>query len=178
MKYVALLRGINVGGSSVIKMTALKEAAEHCGFGNVKTFIQSGNIVFDSNEEDTGKLAARLENCLLRELRVDSSVIILNREQLNKVLSEVPDEWKENNLRCYIAFIKEPVTSEDVKREIEPRAGVDFVKTGKGVLYLSTLLSGITKSGFSKLAAKRVYKGITIRNYTTSRKLIEYMEHE
>jgi uncharacterized protein (DUF1697 family) len=61
-------------------------------------------------------------------------------------------------------------------KEITLNEGVDFIAVGIGVLYMSTKLSGITKSRFSKLAGKKIYKDITIRNYNTTQKLLELME--
>jgi uncharacterized protein (DUF1697 family) len=177
MKYVALLRGINVGGNSIIKMTDLKSAVEKSGFRNVKTYIQSGNVIFESEEKNTAKITSRLEEALLKNFQVETRVILLTPSQLKKVISEIPGDWKNNNdIRRYVAFIREPVTAQDVMREIELREGVDFVKPGEGVVYLSTLLSGLTKSKLNKIMAKKVYRDITIRNYNTVQKLLAFME--
>ncbi len=177
MKYVALLRGVNVGGKSIIKMADLKEAVEKCGLINVRTYIQSGNVIFESDEEGAGKIAAKLEDSLLRAFNFEIRVIVMNRAQFTDILAEVPADWKmRQDLRCYLAFIREPVTVQDVIQEIKLTAGVDSVKAGKGVLYLSTLLSGLTKSGFSKLITTKVYKDITIRNYRTAQNLLELMQ--
>ncbi len=177
MKYVALLRGTNVGGNRIIKMTALKEAVEKCGFTNVSTYIQSGNVIFESDDKSVDTIAAKLEDSLFKHFKYDSSIIVRTHQQFKKVVSEIPIEWKtRNDLRCYLAFIKEPVTAQDVIREIKLKDGIDFVKTGPGVVYLSTLLSGLTKSGFTKLVGKKVYKDITIRNYNTAQKLLALME--
>jgi uncharacterized protein (DUF1697 family) len=177
VKYIALLRGINVGGNSIIKMKDLKETVEKCDFRNVRTYIQSGNIVFESDNEDAGQIEAELEKCLMRSFESDLKVILRTGEQLAKVVSGVPAEWNKNNdLRCYIAFVKAPVTAGDVAQEVEPKQGVDFVAAGEGVVYMSTLLSGLTKSGFTRLIAKKVYKDVTMRNYTTVRKLLALLE--
>jgi uncharacterized protein (DUF1697 family) len=177
MKYVALLRGINVGGKGIIKMADLKKAVEKCGFTNVVTYIQSGNITFESGEIDANKIAARLEDSLSKEFKFDSLIILKTRQQFEKIISDSPPDWeKRNDMRKYLAFVREPVTAGDVLREIELKEGVDFVAAGDGVLYLSTLLSGLTKSRFTKLINKKVYKDITIRNYTTAQKLLALMQ--
>ncbi len=177
MKYIALLRGINVGGNSIIKMNDLKNAVEKCGFTGVRTYIQSGNIIFESEEENNDKIVATLENSLSKTLKLDSRVILRTQEQLQKVVSDIPGDWKKrNDLRCYIAFIRAPVTAQDVLREVEMKEGVDFIKPGEGVLYMSTLLSGLTRSRFTKLITKKVYKDITIRNYNTVQKLFDLMK--
>jgi uncharacterized protein (DUF1697 family) len=179
MKYIALLRGINVGGSGIIKMADLKKAVEKSGFTNVRTYIQSGNIIFESDETGEDRIAFRLEDVLSKNFNISSRVIIRTGEQLKKILLEVPADWKtRNDLRCYIGFIRGPLSAQDVIREVELKEGVDFVKAGDGVVYMSTVLSGITKSGLTKLIAKKVYKEITIRNYTTAQKLLSLMQGE
>ena len=177
MKYVALLRGVNVGGNTLIKMSDLKKAAENRGFKNVSTYIQSGNIIFNSNESPEN-IIAKLEQVLTQRFNYDSAVIIKTIDQLEKILAEVPDDWKKSrDMRCYLAFVKEPITTIDVAREARPKEGVDFVKEGDGIVYMSTLLSGLTKNGFTKLITTKVYKFITIRSYSTAQKLLEGMEH-
>lgn len=176
MKYIALLRGINVGGNSMIKMSELKNNVEKCGFKNVRTYINSGNVIFESEEKNSEKIVVKLENDLSKTFNINMRIVIKTEEQLRSILSDVPEEWKkENNLRCYIAFIKDPLTTTDILKEVEIHEGLDFVKEGAGVLYMSTNLSGITKSGFSKLAAKKVYKNITIRNYSTTQKIFSLL---
>ncbi len=177
MKYLALLRGINVGGNRIIKMTALKEAVEKGGFTNVRTYIQSGNVIFEADEDKTAAIAAKLEDSLFKYFKYDSSIIVRTHQQFKKVIAEIPMEWEtRNDLRCYLAFIKEPVTAQDVIREIKLKEGIDSVKAGAGVVYMSTLLSGLTKSGFTKLIGTKVYQDITIRNYNTAQKLLALME--
>jgi len=177
MKYLALLRGINVGGNRIIKMVDLKVAFEKSGFTDVTTFIQSGNVVFSSDEKDTEKIARKLEDTVLQTFKINSRIVVKSYSQLKKVLEEVPSEWKkENDLRCYLAFIKEPVSASDVLKEVALKEGVDSAKAGEGVLYMTTKMSGLTQSGFTKLATKKIYKDLTIRNYNTSQKLLALME--
>jgi uncharacterized protein (DUF1697 family) len=177
MKFVAFLRGINVGGNNIIKMTDLKKAIEKCGFSEVSTFIQSGNVIFASDEKNMNEILNKLGDSLLGYFNYNSRIIVKNYDQLNKIVSEVPDDWdKRDDLRCYIAFIGEPLTAQDVRRETELKDGVDFIKEGKGVLYMSTLLSGLTRSRLTKLITSKMYRDITIRNYTTTRKILALMQ--
>ncbi len=177
MKYISLLRGINVGGNMIIRMSNLRAAVENCGFTNVSTYIQSGNIIFESNEKDKSIITAKLENELMKSFNYDSRIIVKTHEQLKLILKNVPTDWKKRrDIRCYIAFVKEPATPADVIRELTLKVGIDSVKAGEGAVYMSTLLSGLTKSGFTKLIHKKVYKEITIRNYNTCQKLLTLME--
>lgn len=177
MKYFALMRGINVGGNNIIKMADLKKTVAESGFTSVSTYIQSGNIIFKSEENDIDKITKKLEEALFKEFGFNSGIIVKTFEQLNKIISEVPDDWKKRyDLRCYIAFIRKPVSEQDVMRDIKLKDGVDFVKAGDKVLYMSTLLEGLTKSGFTKLVGTKIYKDITIRNYNTTQKILALMQ--
>lgn len=175
--YIALLRGINVGGNNIIKMSALAQAFEECGYTEVSTYIQTGNVLFATEERDTHEIAKTIETHLSKTFNYDSKIVLRSKEELKKILDFIPTEWKtRKDIRCYIAFTKDPVTAEDVSREIKLRQDIDFIKIGKGALYMTTLLSGITKSGFSKLVGTPVYKYITIRNLNTTQKILERME--
>ena len=179
MKYIALLRGINVGGNFVIKMAELIKLTESCGFTNVRTYIQSGNIMFESPGKDAGKIISRLEECYAKNFKFNQGIVVLSYGEFKAVANHVPAEWKSrNDLRCYIAFVRKPATPQDVMAEIKPKEGVDFVKAGPGVVYMYSLLSGITRTGFTKLAGTPAYKAITMRNYNTVQKLLELIQSQ
>jgi uncharacterized protein (DUF1697 family) len=177
-KYLALLRGINVGGNNIIKMTALQAVVEKGGYTKVSTFIQSGNVIFES-EEEVQNIVEKLEQTLSKAFYYQSRVVVVSYDQLKEIMLDIPDEWESRiDLRCYLAFVKEPVTVKEVLAEVKLREGIDSVKVGKGVLYLSTILSGLTKSGFAKLIGTKIYKNITIRNHHTIQKILIKMEEE
>lgn len=179
MKYVALLRGINVGGNSLIKMADLKAAFEKSGFTNVRTYINSGNVIFETNENDIQKITHKLETDLSKIFNLKLRIVILSYQQLENVLADIPAAWKKgHDLRCYIAFMKDPITPTDVIKEVQLKEGVDEIKAGKKVLYMSTKLEGLTKSGLTKLITKKIYKELTMRNLNTSQKLLDLMNKE
>lgn len=176
MQYVALLRGINVGGNNIIKMSDLKAACEKMGLKNVRTFIQSGNVIFESDETSSTKVTELLEKNLSKVFDYKSRVIIRTEKQYKKIIVEVPSSWaKRADIRCYVLFIAAPLTAVDVSKEIELRDDVDSMKEGTDVIYITTLLSGITKSKLNKIIAKKIYKEITIRNYNTTKKISELL---
>ena len=177
MKYLALLRGINVGGNAIIKMDQLQKIFVKNGFTNVRTYIQSGNVIFESDSKDKQKLTSEIESFLLNAFKINIRIVIVSDKELEKVLDHVPHEWKKTDeLRCYLAFVKEPTTTSEVLKEITLNEGIDFIQTGERVLYMSTKLSGITNSSFSKLSGKKIYQEITIRNYNTIQKLRDLMK--
>lgn len=175
MNYVALLRGINVGGNSKVSMIKLKEVFESYGFLNVKTYINSGNVIFESSKKKAIELENDIEG-LLEKTFFPIVVVVISEEDLNKVIAEAPKSWKtDEDLRKYVGFMKSPSKPEDVVKEAQLKEGIDFLDTGPGVIYMTTKMEGITKSNFSKLAAKKIYKQMTIRNINTALKLSELL---
>lgn len=179
MKYVAFLRGINVGGNNIIKMLALKEAFERVGFETVSTYIQSGNVIFESSEKSVTKITDQIESMLSKTFNYQARVIVKSHEQMKKIVKEVPDGWNTSDkIRCYVGFLSEAMNAKEEAKEVKLREGVDTLKAAPGVLYMTSVLSQITKSAFSKLAGTKLYKEMTIRNYTTIKKLLIRMEEE
>jgi len=176
MRYVALLRGINVGGNNKINMAELKTAVEKAGYTNVVTLIQSGNVIFDSNTKDQEKIAVHLEQVILKTFKVTSRVVIRSLPQMKKVLAGVPTAWAKDDIRKYVAFIKEPVTAAMVAKEIPVREGVDILDVGDGVLYMATKMDGLTKSGYTKIVGTKIYQDMTLRNFNTTQKILAVME--
>ncbi len=176
MKYLALLRGINVGGNNIIKMSGLKEAFEKNGYTNVKTYIQSGNVIFESRDENKEKHEFDIEEFVWTHFNIETKVLVRTKEEIERVVKEVPSSWNKDNVREYIAFVRSQVSQKEVFDEIEVNKGMDFKDLGHGVIYLTTKLEGLTKSKFNKLASKKIYKEITIRNFNTTKKILELMD--
>jgi uncharacterized protein (DUF1697 family) len=177
MVYVALLRAINVGGRNIIKMDRLKACFDEKGFDRAVTFIQSGNVVFGSDVRTPRALEKTIEAALAKTFNYSSTVVVRSLAQLRRTLAEVPPDWKtRSDLRCNVAFVKAPVTAAQVLLEIDARKGVDFVRPGQGVVYMTTLLKDVKKSGLPKLVTKKVYQDLTIRNYNSCQRLLALME--
>jgi uncharacterized protein (DUF1697 family) len=176
MKFVALLRGINVGGNNALKMSELKEVFEKAGYTHVKTYINSGNIIFESEEKESENLERKVEE-LISNYFFPLRVVVLSQTELQHVLSNTPSSWKKNmDLRKYIAFVKSPCTPLEVVKEINIKEGVDSIEAGPRAVYMTTKMEGITRSNLSKINTTKVYKEITIRNNTTAEKLLAIME--
>lgn len=158
-------------------MADLKLCFEQNGFQDVLTYIQSGNVIFESDEKSSAKLEKTIETALSKRFNYAAKVMIRSKDEVDRVLEEVPASWKNGeDLRCYIAFIKESLTAQEAKQEIPVKEGVDFLDAGKGVLYMSTILSGLTKSAFGKMIGKKIYQHMTMRNYATTQKIGALME--
>jgi uncharacterized protein (DUF1697 family) len=180
IKYVALLRGINVGGNNIIKMDALRKIFEEMGFSSVKTYIQTGNVIFDDIEKNKSKLTEKIEEKLLKETRSKISVVILTFSEIREVVDRKPEGYGEDieRYKYDVIFLIEPLTAKEAIKEFAPRLGVDKIYEGKGVIYSSILKKERTKSHLSKIIESRIYSKLTIRNWNTTKKLYEIMDEE
>jgi uncharacterized protein (DUF1697 family) len=175
--YVALLRGVNVGGKNVIKMAALAGCLKAARLENVRTCIQSGNVIFEASTGSARTLATRIEHAVSDRFGIESRAVVLSRNQLKAVLTKAPPAWSRGSgLRCNIAFLRPPLESAEALEHVKVTPGVDSVASGPGVLYLSTVISRLESSAFARLVGTPVYAEMTVRNYNTSRKILEMME--
>ncbi|MDD5189619.1 MAG: DUF1697 domain-containing protein [Dehalococcoidales bacterium] len=179
MKYVALLRGINVGGKNKIPMTGLKTCLEELGFHNVATYIASGNVILES-DKTASEIKARIEKALPVNFKLGDEVIkvlVLTREQIQSVIDHKPEGFGEQPEKYHSDTIF--LMGIDAARAIsvfDPREGVDRIWPGDGVIYSQRLSAQRTKSRLNKIMATPVYKSMTIRNWNTTLKLLELMK--
>lgn len=89
-KHILLLKGINVGGKNAIKMAALKSCMENCGFQNVQTYIQSGNVYFESLEQNTLALKAQIEQAIKLEFSLEISCLVINEKEFSSLITNNP----------------------------------------------------------------------------------------
>lgn len=173
MNYVALLRGINVGGHSLIKMADLKTCLAEAGFENVSTYIQSGNVFFSSNEKDEHKLAVAIEKIIEKTFELPVRVVVISQKRIDGIIAKVPKHWGDDaEWRYYALFLLPPY---DMKRAMsefgEPKPDIEMLDAGDGILYQATDMRHYGKTTASRLAGKPLYKQVTIRNYNTLRKI-------
>jgi uncharacterized protein (DUF1697 family) len=174
--YVALLRGINVGGSNLIKMADLKACFEKLGYANVRTYIQSGNVLFESTGS-TKHLHEEIESALAKAFQYEPVVVVRAYAQLKQAVQKAPSGFGADPAFKYnVLFIKEPASAADVLSAFTAREGVDKIIGGDGAVYVSTLIAEATKSRLSRLVGLPIYKSITIRNWNTTIKLLQLME--
>lgn len=173
--YCALLRGINVGGNNIIKMSDLKSCFESMGLSNVSTYIQSGNVLFSSDKSDKVKLVDTIETQLSKTFDYQSKIVLVSKKQLEVVVTKAPDNFGTDpeKYRYDVVFLKEPLTATEAVKSIKTREGVDTVIPGKDVLYFSRLIELAGKSYLTKVIALPIYKNMTIRNWNTTTRLVE-----
>jgi uncharacterized protein (DUF1697 family) len=177
-RYVALLRGINVGGKNLIKMPALKAAFEDAGFDNVSTYIQSGNVLFDAPDRGSAELTKRIEKMLAAAFDYIPTVVVRSRKQMRAIVDGAPKGFGSQpaTYRYDVFFLKEPLTAKAVMKHIPTNPAVDTVNAGTGVIYFSRLTARATASRVNRFVVSPVYKNVTNRNWNTTKKLLALME--
>ncbi len=177
-KYVALLRGINVGGKNLIKMPALKACFEANGFEEVATYIQSGNVLFASPETRAVELTRRIESMLGESFDYVPTVVVRNHRQMRAIVNRAPKGFgAEPGKYLYdVVFLKEPLLARVAMKSVQTKPGVDEVHAATGVLYFSRLSAKATQSRLNKLASSPIYPSVTIRNWNTTTKLLSLMD--
>ena len=177
-RYVALLRGINVGGKNAVPMPALKAAFEGAGFEDVSTYIQSGNVLFGAPVSNQADLTRRLEGLIRKAFaHYDASVVLRSRSQMRAIVEKRPKGFGDEpaTYRYDVMFLKASLPAKKVLSLAQPREGVDRIWAGTGVVYFSRLTSRATSSRLNKLISLPIYKDMTIRNWNTTAKLAELL---
>jgi uncharacterized protein (DUF1697 family) len=177
--YIALLRGINVGGNNLIKMTELKACFEANGYGDVSTYIQSGNVLFSSDVTDTNDLATAIERMLGATFTyAEPRVVVVSHAQLKEVVHNAPTGFgSEPALYRYnVIFFKAPLTPAEAAEGMEAREGVDAMHTGKHTVYFSNLIAKATQSRLNRIIGTPAYRFMTIRNWNTTTKLLALLD--
>jgi uncharacterized protein (DUF1697 family) len=173
MRYVALLRAINVGGRNPVGMGALRDCFERLGYASVRTYIQSGNVLFEAAATSSAKLTEAIEHALAARFGFAVPVVVLSAARLQAVVDRAPAEWaRRADLRRNVAFLRPQLTARQALAHIAARDGVDVVTAGRSVLYLSTEMSALGRSRLTRLITTPIYRELTIRTYDTCRKML------
>ena len=175
--FVALLRGVNVGGNQMISMSSLKKSFEGMGFAGVSTYINSGNIIFKSKEADARKLERKVEQMLLREYQLDSKVVVRSFAEMERLVESLPRNWKgDRDWRYNVVFLRHSIDSEEIVKDLEFKKDIEQVAYRPGVLLWSAQATEMARTSFVKLASCKMFKEMTVRNLNTTRKLYELMK--
>jgi uncharacterized protein (DUF1697 family) len=177
MKYVALLRGINVGGNKKVPMVDLKLCFESLGHNKVRTYINSGNVIFESSSASLDQLKSDLERSIQKTFGFFIDVLVISGPDFKKVITQAPKGFGQKPDIYYsdVAFLLE-ASGEEALEEFELHPEVDTAWSGKRAVYYQRLGEKRTKSKISKIMAKPLYKRMTIRNWNTVNKLAALLE--
>jgi len=175
-KYIALLRGINVGGNNIISMPVLREAFKKVGFCDVSTYINSGNIFFSSDDTGIEALQLRCRQIISETFKLDIPVAVITPKDLAAALNNAPEWWdKDKELKHNAIFIIPPANVEDIIKEVgEINPEYEQVGHHGQVVFWSAPLGLFSKTKWSKFVstAASARSKITIRNANTTKKLL------
>jgi uncharacterized protein (DUF1697 family) len=176
-QYVALVRGINVGGKNLIPMSELRTAFEDAGFGSVATYIQSGNVLFET-ARPASELEEAVERLLEGRFHVPLVVCVRSHSQLRDVVTTAPAGFgaEPGTYHSDVIFLRAPLTPATAMEVVVEREGVDRAWPGRGVLYFQRLSELRTQSRMSRIVGTPAYQRMTIRNWATTTKLLGLLE--
>ena len=177
-KYLALLRGINVGGNKKVDMKKLKVMFEGLNFDNVSTYINSGNILFSSKEKDIKKLTEIMEKEFEKVFKFEVKFLLRDSEKILNLCKSLPEDFtNDKNQKTDILFLWEEYDKKSSLNLIEINKDVDNLIYVKGAIIWNLNKMDYSKSRMHKFIGTIVYKNMTARNVNTVRKLNELLKN-
>ena len=171
MDYIALLRGINVGNSVKINMKELKTLFEQCGFSNVSTYINSGNVIFKSNDKKNS-ITENIEKALHITTGNEVKVLVKTKSEMVKIANGIPGDWQNNDdEKTDVAYLFESIDTENIINELPIKKEYIRLLYVEGALIWNVRREDYNKSHLNKIISHKVYKDMTIRNVNTARHL-------
>jgi uncharacterized protein (DUF1697 family) len=172
MTYIALLRGINVGGNNKIEMARLKAAFEQLGFTDVKTYINSGNVVFTASETSTSQLCRQVEAAIEKDFGLAVPTLIIDANQLAKIAAAIPADWtNDQTMKCDVLFLWSALDQPEVLEQLPINPKIEDVKYTAGAVIWRVDRTHQPQSGLIKIIGTKLYGQVTVRNCNTVRKL-------
>lgn len=177
MVWVALLRGINVGGKNMVSMKSLKEQFERLRFDDVRTYINSGNVLFRTSSTDARALERTIDRMLEEEFRLQGRTVVRSHAEMRRLVRTIARTWDDDAAWRYnVIFLRHAIDSRSVLDGLEPKPEIERVVYCPGALLWCARVSDITRADMLKLASRRIYQEMTVRNVNTTRKLFDLME--
>ena len=174
-KYIALLRGINVSSQKIMPMNDLKQLFEESGFQNVQTYIQSGNVIFDSNTSIPSELAEAIKNSIRKKFGFEVNILIRTPDEFRKIISENPflNDYGKDTERMYVTFLAEEPVADRISSVQDNPFNPEEIHYGHKVIYLySPNGYGRAKLNNNFLESRLKVKATT-RKWKTVKKLLE-----
>ena len=174
-RYIALLRSVNISGKNKVPMAELKKGFEALGFIEVRTWLNSGNVIFSGEEADAAALTGRIERMIQRQFSLDIPVFVMTQKELADILRHAPDWWGTEDWEIYdnLIFILPPAAFKDVYHEIgEPKEGLEQIQEYKAAVFWSFSRKDYQKTNWCpKTASANIGSKLTIRTANTVRKI-------
>lgn len=177
MKYIALLRGINISGKNKISMPELKKLLEENNYQNVSTYLNSGNIIFECNTNNKQTIMDNIHTLIENKFLLQIPVYIMTDKELENILNNSPKWWGSSNKEIYdnLIFIIPPTKYEEVYNTIgSPKECLEQIEEYNNCVFWPFDLNNYRKSNWwVKTASTDIKDKITIRTANTMRKILE-----
>jgi uncharacterized protein (DUF1697 family) len=172
MRYIALLRGVNVGGNTMIKMAELKASFESLGFQNVVTYVNSGNIAFDAKKTGEASIVAKIEKVIEKDCGKMIPVMLRAQDLIPSIIENNPFAGKfESHKEMHVLFLREEMTAGDLERlKADSYPGEGYEAIGRE-LYCHLPLGVIESLLGKSYIEKKLKLAVTGRNWRTVEKL-------
>jgi uncharacterized protein (DUF1697 family) len=175
--YVALLRGINVGGKNVIRMDALRETLVELGLSDVRTYIQSGNVVLRTGLRGKQVIERKLEAALTERHAYAAKIVLRSLAEYRAMIEAFPVGWGDDaDAKHNVVFLRPSIDRPTLIDELAPKPEVEAVIYVPGALLWSANAATISRSAMLKLSARAEYQEMTVRNLNTTRALFALMQ--
>jgi len=175
-RYIAFLRGINISGKNKVMMSELKAGFEELGLIEVRTYMNSGNIIFSSDNYNIEDLPGQIETMIKDRFDLDIPVFVILKEDLEDILRNAPDWWNTGKKEIYdnLIFIIPPTTFTEVFSEIgEPKVEIEKIMSYRNVVFWSFSRKDYQKTNWwSRTASASISKRLTIRTANTVKKIV------
>ena len=177
MKYIALLRGVNISGKNKVSMPKLKQLLEENNYQNVSTYLNSGNIIIESNINNKELIIENISKIIEFNFNIKIPIYIMTVPELEDILNNSPSWWGTTNKEIYdnLIFIIPPTTYEEVYNTIgSPKENIDQIEEYHNTIFWSFVLKDYRKSTWwIKTASTSITNKITIRTANTMKKLLQ-----
>ena len=175
MVYIALLRGINVGGNNKVSMAELKASFESLGFTNVRTYINSGNVIFESSITDKVALVTDCEAVIEQQFGFHVTCAVISANELRDALQQAPSWWDKNKADKQNAlFVIAPATTAEIMQQVgEAKPEYEQIAAAGPIIFWTAPLKTFGRTRYSKIVGTTAYQSVTIRNANTTKKLLE-----
>ena len=175
IKYVALLRGINVGGSKLIKMAELSRIFDSLGFKNVKTYIQSGNVLFESSKSDLATLTKHIEQGLHKAVGFEVPVVLRTITELEAIVKLNPFRKikSDADAQFYVTFLVEPPKTKPKIPLLSPKKDCEIIHLSPREVFTVAFAMPNGRYGESMAFIEKEFgKSVTTRNWNTVIKIV------
>lgn len=178
--YLALLRGINVSGHNMIKMEVLKNTLENMGFQNVKTYIQSGNVFLDSNEENPAKIAFEIKQEIYRVFGFDVPIIMITKADLQACFTtnNFIKNKEVDTKKLYVAFVSKELKADNINDLKMSQFKPDEVQIDTNRIFIKYHIGAGKTRLDQKYIEKKLNLTATIRNWNTVTQLLKMYEEQ